>query len=60
MALRAGGWFVTGTGEETAAHPNPSFRNMIRAGFRLAYHRDNFMTAAAARQSSSATEQDEH
>ncbi len=36
-------WFVTETGEDTAARPNPSFRNMIRAGFAVAYHRQNFM-----------------
>jgi hypothetical protein len=36
-------WFVTETGEDAPARPNPSFRNMIRAGFRLAYHRVNFM-----------------
>ena len=38
-------WFVTETGEDTAARPNPSYRNMIRAGFTLAYHRENFMPA---------------
>lgn len=36
-------WFVTETGEDTPAKPNPSFRNMIRAGFTVAYHRQNFM-----------------
>jgi hypothetical protein len=36
-------WFVTETGEETPERPNPSFRNMIRAGFTVAYHRQNFM-----------------
>jgi hypothetical protein len=36
-------WFVTETGEDTPARPNPSYRNMVRAGFTLAYHRDNFM-----------------
>jgi hypothetical protein len=39
-------WFVTETGEETAARPNPSFHNMLRAGFTLAYQRDNFMPVA--------------
>jgi hypothetical protein len=39
-------WFVTETGEETPARPNPSFRNMMRAGFRVAYHRENFMSVA--------------
>jgi GNAT superfamily N-acetyltransferase len=36
-------WFVTETGEETPERPNPSFRNMIRAGFKVAYHRQNYM-----------------
>ena len=36
-------WFVTETGEDTPERPNPSYRNMLRAGFTLAYHRDNFM-----------------
>ena len=36
-------WFVTETGEETPARPNPSFRNMLRAGFLVAYPRPNFM-----------------
>jgi hypothetical protein len=39
-------WFVTETGEDTPARPNPSFRNMVRAGFSVAYHRDNFMPPA--------------
>ena len=37
-----GGW--PETGEDTSARPNPSFRNMIRAGFTVAYHRQNFMS----------------
>lgn len=36
-------WFVTETGEETSERPNPSFRNMLRAGFQVAYHRQNYM-----------------
>jgi hypothetical protein len=36
-------WFVTETGEDTPARPNPSFRNMLRAGFVLGYHRVNYM-----------------
>ena len=36
-------WFVTETGEDTPARPNPSFRNMMRDGFTVAYHRQNFM-----------------
>jgi hypothetical protein len=35
--------FVTETGEETPERPNPSYRNMIRAGFTVAYHRPNYM-----------------
>jgi hypothetical protein len=38
-------WFVTETDEDTPARPNPSFRNMIRAGFRVAYQRENFLRA---------------
>ena len=36
-------WFVTETGEDLPDRPNPSFRNMMRAGFHVAYHRPNFM-----------------
>ena len=36
-------WFVTETGEELPERPNSSFRNMVRAGFRVAYQRPNFM-----------------
>lgn len=36
-------WFVTETGEDTPARPNPSFHNMTRAGFQVAYHRENYM-----------------
>ena len=36
-------WFVTETGEDIPARPNPSFHNMIRAGFAVAYHRKNYM-----------------
>jgi hypothetical protein len=36
-------WFVTETGEDTPARPNPSFHNMLRAGFTVAYYRQNFM-----------------
>jgi hypothetical protein len=36
-------WFVTETGEDTPSRPNPSFRNMLRAGFTLGYHRVNYM-----------------
>lgn len=36
-------WFATETGEETEARPNPSYRNMMRAGFTVVHHRQNFM-----------------
>ncbi len=36
-------WFVSETTEDTPQRPNPSFHNMIRAGFRLAYQRPNYM-----------------
>ncbi len=38
-------WFVTETGEDTPQHVNPSYHNMMRAGFSLAYHRPNYMRA---------------
>ena len=34
---------VTETGEETPEEPNPSYRNMIRSGFQLAYPRRNWV-----------------
>jgi hypothetical protein len=34
---------ITETGEELPERPNPSFRNMMRAGFAIAYHRPNYM-----------------
>ena len=34
---------ITETGEETPDEPNPSYRNMLRAGFRLAYPRQNWL-----------------
>lgn len=36
----------TETGAETADEPNPSYRNMIRAGFELVYLRPNYATRA--------------
>jgi hypothetical protein len=37
-------WAVTETGEESDEEPvNHSFRNMIRAGFKLAYARRNWV-----------------
>ncbi len=39
-------WFVTETGEDTPESPNPSYRNMLRAGFKLAYMRPNYIVGA--------------
>jgi hypothetical protein len=36
-------WFVTETGEDTPENPNPSYHNMIRSGFKLAYQRPNYV-----------------
>jgi hypothetical protein len=36
-------WLATETAEDTAEHPNPSFHNMLRTGFTVAYQRPNFM-----------------
>jgi hypothetical protein len=36
-------WFVTETDEDTVANPNPSYHNMLRTGFKLAYTRPNYM-----------------
>ncbi|MBI1257720.1 MAG: hypothetical protein GC204_09640 [Chloroflexi bacterium] len=36
-------WFSTETGEETPASPNPSYHNMLRAGFTLAYLRPTYL-----------------
>ena len=35
-------WLVTETGEDLPEHPNPSYHNMLRTGFKLAYHRTNY------------------
>jgi hypothetical protein len=35
-------WFVTETGEDTPDNPNPSYHNMLRSGFKLAYLRRNY------------------
>jgi hypothetical protein len=34
---------ITETGEDTPAKPNPSYHNMIRCGFTLAYVRENYV-----------------
>ena len=41
-------WVVCDTMEDTATHPNPSFRNMRRAGFETAYLRTNYLFDRAA------------
>jgi hypothetical protein len=41
-------WFVTETGEETPEAPNPSYHNMIRHGFKLAYMRPNYVYQEAS------------
>ena len=41
-------WVVTETGEDSAEDPNPSYHNMVRTGFRLAYLRPNYMYQASA------------
>jgi len=39
-------WFVTETGEDLPERPNPSYHNMMRMGFQLAYHRPNYLPAS--------------
>ena len=36
-------WVITETGADTPEHPNPSFHNMLRTGFRHAYQRPEFI-----------------
>jgi hypothetical protein len=36
-------WFATETGEDTPENPNPSYHNMLRCGFKLAYLRRNYV-----------------
>jgi hypothetical protein len=36
-------WFITETGQELPDKPNPSFHNMMRTGFKIAYDRPNYM-----------------
>jgi hypothetical protein len=36
-------WFITETGEDTPKDPNPSYHNMLRTGFNLAYLRRNYV-----------------
>lgn len=45
-ALRAGcRWAVTETARELPGKPAPSFRNMLRNGFEVAYYRPNYLFA---------------
>jgi GNAT superfamily N-acetyltransferase len=39
-------WFVTETGQDRPERPNPSFHNMLRAGFQVAYPRRNYLPGA--------------
>jgi hypothetical protein len=36
-------WLVTETGEDSPERPNPSYHNMLRTGFQLAYQRPNYI-----------------
>jgi GNAT superfamily N-acetyltransferase len=36
---------ITETGQDTPGQPNPSYHNMLRTGFKLAYQRANYMPA---------------
>jgi hypothetical protein len=40
-------WSVAETGEDTPEDPNPSYHNMLRCGFQLAYLRRNYVHLAA-------------
>lgn len=42
-------WLTTYTGQDTPEQPNPSYRNMLRAGFRLAFLRPNYIFFRADR-----------
>jgi hypothetical protein len=42
-AALGAGLVVTETGEELPGEPNPSYRNMLRAGFRVGYFRQNWL-----------------
>jgi hypothetical protein len=39
-------WFVTETGADHPDRPNPSYHNMMRVGFQLAYLRTNYLSPA--------------
>jgi GNAT superfamily N-acetyltransferase len=40
---RGAKWIVVDTAETSDEHPNPSYWNMLRHGFRLLYHRPNYV-----------------
>jgi hypothetical protein len=42
-ALAGCQWVVTETGEDSVDFPNPSYHNMLRAGFQPVYQRPNYM-----------------
>jgi hypothetical protein len=44
-------WFVTETGEDRPDRANPSFHNMMRLGFELAYQRPNYLVKSLQRES---------
>ncbi len=37
-------WVIAETDEDTSAHPNPSYHNMLRTGFNLTYQRENYVS----------------
>jgi hypothetical protein len=39
-------WFISDTKEDTPEDPSPSYRNMLRNGFKLAYYRWNYQFQA--------------
>jgi hypothetical protein len=39
-------WVITETGEDLPRRLNPSYHNMIRTGFNLAYQRANYIYQA--------------
>jgi hypothetical protein len=39
-------WLITETGEDLPSRPNPSYHNMVRTGFELAYQRPNYIFKA--------------
>lgn len=40
-------WLITETGEDSPSRPNPSYHNMVRTGFELAYQRPNYIFQAS-------------